>query len=194
MAYWQRLNCGLGYKAAKIEAQLLVSPGQSGPAPSRRRWKQASLDASGRGPGSPDALRCREDGKKAGSKRVGLGCILVGNEGEAHHVTPQNAVLMRQLQPEPYQAASRRVMGLPSLFAWAIMPHRLDSTSAPHGTLWGSTTTAARDCERPHGAFMKGSSVGALQRGQRAIRAVTRRVLHAMQDCMQDPGPLKFRK
>ena len=173
---------------------MLVSPGPPRPQASRRRCKQASLDASGRARESPDALRCREDGKKAGSKRVGLGCILVGNEGEAHHVTPQNAVLMRQLQPEPYQAASRRVMGLPSLFAWAIMPHRLDSTSAPHGTLWGSTTTAARDCERPHGAFMKGSSVGALQRGQRAIRAVTRRVLHAMQDCMQDPGPLKFRK
>ena len=32
MAYWQRLNCGLGYKAAKIEAQLLVSPGQTRPA------------------------------------------------------------------------------------------------------------------------------------------------------------------
>ena len=82
LEYYSFLNCIRKVKtmtAAKSEALLLVSPGQKRPAPSRRRWKQASLDASGRGPGSPDALRCREDGKKAGSKRVGLGCILVGN-------------------------------------------------------------------------------------------------------------------
>ena len=64
LAYWQRLKARLGILSPQSRAQLLCLQARPGLVPSRRRWKQASLDASCRLPGSPDGLWRREDGKK----------------------------------------------------------------------------------------------------------------------------------
>ena len=64
MAYWQRLNYGLGLQGGQNRRTIarVSRPKVACAVPSE--WKQASLDASGRGPGSPDGLWRREDGKK----------------------------------------------------------------------------------------------------------------------------------
>ena len=89
-------------------------------------------------------------------------------------MTPQNAVLMRQLQRQSLRAAPRQVTGLPAALAWAIIAKQgLESTSL-HGTWGGCTKTPARGCERSHGARVREHSADAC-RADNALSAPSAR-------------------